>query len=67
MNELINSQFSIYVSPLNFLSTYFSFHVYREIQAHVSEPFWTMKVLYRSPDGVIPIQRCEFLGRRGRL
>jgi DNA topoisomerase-3 len=38
-----------------------------EIQAHVSEPFWTIKVDYRSPPNVVPIERCEFAWQRGRL
>lgn len=38
-----------------------------EIQAHVSEPFWTIKVSYRSPANISPIERCEFSWQRGRL
>lgn len=33
----------------------------------MSEPFWTIKVLYRSPQGITPLQRCEFSWRRQRL
>ncbi len=35
----------------------------REIRAHVSEPFWYIHVMYRTPEG----QQCTFSWRRGHI
>lgn len=35
----------------------------REIRAHVSEPFWYIYVMYRTPEG----QQCTFSWRRGHI
>lgn len=37
-------------------------HCCREIQAHISEPFWTISVWYRAPG-----ESCEFSWARQRL
>ncbi len=35
----------------------------REIRAHISEPFWYIYVMYRTPEG----QQCTFSWRRGHI